>query len=671
LNINRRISSTSSLAALCHQAIPDCRIYIIKNNQLTIRELAPYLKFFSAIVIGPGPGSADIPDDIGIVKDLWRVADESLIPIFGVCLGLQSLSIEFGANQKRLNVVKHGQISYVHHKGIDIFAGVGTVHAVRYHSLHVQPLENGEIEELAWADDGPENGRVVMAVKHRSRPFWAVQYHPESACTKGGGLEVFCNFWNLALRWGKTVGKIVSSWNSANDLIFCSSWPPKVDIKAQTPLLPTDNPPQVITSVLELPELNVPAVCECLRISDDSFPFMVLESTTNPGQFSIVAAIMPTSPRIMYYAGDSFVTLIRGNSVDRKDLRSQDIWAWLSSFMQPRRAIGGRPEVRFWGGLVGYFSYELGTQALHVPLKKSPGDLRHADVNLVFVERSIVLNSTTGRVYVQSILSEDVEWVSQTCLQLKHASLLNPAKATSNDSFALEQKRTVPSSSSPAVTLPDKKLYISRIGLAKERLFAGDSYELCLTAQTRVTVPKTSCGTNECSSWELYKRLRINNPAPYAAYLRLGPTTLISSSPERFLSFSRPPDTIYQMRPIKGTVRKSPSLTRAMAEKALAGSKKEVAENLMIVDLIRHDLHSVVGTDVRVKQFCNVEEYETVWQLVSAIEGRFCSDVAGREQFDATGCNVLKMTLPPGLSCTSLLVHSPNWKNKREHDRGA
>ena len=99
-------------------------------------------------------------------------------------------------------------------------------------------------------------------------------------------------------------------------------------------------------------------------------------------------------------------------------------------------------------------------------------------------------------------------------------------------------------------------------------------------------------------------------------------------------------------------MRKVPGLTRAVAEEMLLGSKKEVAENLMIVDLIRHDLHSVVGEDVHVKQFCAVEEYETVWQLVSVIEGR-PSGGPKDSNSSITGWDVLRSCLPPGL-CTSM-----------------
>ena len=103
-----------------------------------------------------------------------------------------------------------------------------------------------------------------------------------------------------------------------------------------------------------------------------------------------------------------------------------------------------------------------------------------------------------------------------------------------------------------------------------------------------------------------------------------------------------------QLRPIKGTVRKGPGITRAVAEELLAGSAKEVAENLMIVDLIRHDLHGALGENVNTTKFCGVEEYETVWQLVSVIEGTPAVGTSRQEEFNL-GWNVLKSSLPPGM----------------------
>jgi para-aminobenzoate synthetase len=82
----------------------------------------------------------------------------------------------------------------------------------------------------------------------------------------------------------------------------------------------------------------------------------------------------------------------------------------------------------------------------------------------------------------------------------------------------------------------------------------------------------------------------------------------------------------------------------------------------MIADLIRHDLYGVLGEDVRVKQFCNVEEYATVWQLVSVIEGSLSTNsIDGRLDDGELGWEVLRRSLPPGKAyCHILLAVYPN-----------
>lgn len=645
---------SSSLAALCRQSIPNCIIYIIKNDDFTIQRLLPHLDLFSAIVVGPGPGSPDNAQDIGIVKDLWKIREEHILPIFGVCLGLQSLCIEFGARLQQLQIVKHGQVSSIRHNGTELFQGVGRVQAVRYHSLHVQLAADGEIEQLAWADDEEENGHVVMAAKHRTKPFWAVQYHPESVCTEGGGKEVVANFWRLSQSWVTKNGRRIQSWHTAAQQIFGHSWPhfePHL-----TPPSALDSS-LVITATVDLPGLPIATLCELLGASNESSPFVLLESAAQPGRFSIIGSVSPNSLRITHHVSQSFVSLIKGESAIDESLGSSDIWSWLAAFMRSKKAQGGCPEIPFWGGLVGQLSYELGVHSLHVPLRNGQADVgeRHPDVNLIFVERSVILDSVTGKVYIQSLIPHDESWIAETVTRLRAA-----LHHTGSHRDWTHRKKRTSSSSPPVVTLPDKAHYISRINQAKEHLYAGDSYELCLTAHTHISIPAATSASS--SSWERYKSLRQSNPAPYSAYLRLHPTTLLSSSPERFLSYSRPPGTICQLRPIKGTVRKAPGITRAVAEQALSGSKKEVAENLMIVDLIRHDLHGVVGEDVEVKQFCSVEEYKTVWQLVSVIEGKYPSDTSAAFDPDGElGWEVLKNSLPPGASIFNTLGLPPDF----------
>ncbi|KAF8347087.1 ADC synthase [Amanita rubescens] len=524
-------------------SIPGCIVHVIKNDEYAIDELEAYLAYFSAVVT-------------------------KTIPIFGVCLGLQSLGTVYGAKLRRLHTVKHGQVSVVRHTGQDIFRGIGTIQAVRYHSLYIEPTSSDEIEELAWADDD-ENGQVLMACKHKSRPFWAVQYHPESVLTNNAGAQVMQNFWKLSQRWSTIHARRPRPWDARLRRLG-DVWPLSSQIRTQRPI--SEPKRRVRTLTVSAPHLTPISICELLGVNEENEPF------------------------ITYSLNENTVTLQEGQSkVKTEALGMHDIWSWLANFMHAHNALGGDPHVPFWGGLIGYLTYELGVSSLQIPVHRNmEAKQRHPDVNLVFVERSIVLDSCNGLVYVQSLLEDDDTWLSEM--------------------------------------LPDRERYLSRIYRAKEWLYSGDSYELCLTAQTHFL------HGNDTS----YSESSI--PAPHSAYLRLHPSTLISSSPERFLSFTRAPNTVCQLRPIKGTVKKAPGITRADAEQALVGSEKEVAENLMIVDLIRHDLHSVVGDQVQVKQFCCVEEYETVWQLVSVIEGKDSSS----PEYEGLGLDVLRRSLPPG-----------------------
>jgi para-aminobenzoate synthetase len=135
------------------------------------------------------------------------------------------------------------------------------------------------------------------------------------------------------------------------------------------------------------------------------------------------------------------------------------------------------------------------------------------------------------------------------------------------------------------------------------------------------------CLTDQISSdaspdpFELYRVLRRGNPAPFAAYLKLGEMAIVSSSPERFLSVDR--ERRVQARPIKGTAPRSPD--PAVDEATLAAllhDEKTFAEHLMIVDLLRNDLGRVCEVDsVRVSEFMAGERYRTVFQLTSTIVG--------------------------------------------------
>ncbi|KAF9654190.1 ADC synthase [Thelephora ganbajun] len=527
----------------------------------------------------------------------------------------------------------------IHHTGEDLFEGIGSIEAVRYHSLHVDISGCPELEELAWVDDGSENGRVVMGVRHSIKPFWAVQYHPESVRTVGGGKQIVQNFWSFAKIRNAT--RDAKPWGSTQSHAFGLPWPPFSMQDAPAIKSPIIIPRTVNTAVVHLSHLSAPEVCELLGAKDESSPFVVLDSAAKPGRFTIIGSLLKSSPQFIYHCRDSFVTVKTGNNTRKEQLGANNIWLWMKSFMRQKRGFTGSPDIPFWGGLVGILSYEIGVDKLKILGQRRWIGRRHPDLNMVFVERSVVVDSTTKNVYVQSLLSNDDVWVSETVNSLKEVSIHGAAEIA-------------PTKLVPTITTPRESLYKSRISLAQEKLFAGESYELCLTALSHISLPRIQNASS--SSWRLFRDLRKANPAPHSAYLRLHPTTLVSSSPERFLSFSRPSNPVYQLRPIKGTVRKGPGITRAVAEDALIGSPKEVAENLMIVDLITHDLHGVVGENVVVKKFCGVEEYETLWQLVSVIEGTLPRAAHSPAVEWGLGWDLLGNSLPPGESPVTFLL---------------
>ena len=135
-----------------------------------------------AIIISPGPG---LPADAGRIVDLVRRNDT--IPLLGVCLGHQAIGEAFGATVVRGSAPVHGKTSPIRHRSANLFAGCpDPMEVARYHSLVIAPDSLPEDLEVDAATDDA----VVMAVTHRRRPTWGVQFHPESYGTRSGDIVV-------------------------------------------------------------------------------------------------------------------------------------------------------------------------------------------------------------------------------------------------------------------------------------------------------------------------------------------------------------------------------------------------------------------------------------------------------------------------------------------------
>lgn len=165
--------------------LSDLPIRVIRNDQFLLQEVLAWpLKY---VVISPGPGR---PDDAGITLDLIRASPSSPCPLLGVCLGHQALGQVFGAEVIHSPEPRHGKCSQVRHNNQGVFSGLPSPYrAMRYHSLALDRRTLGpELEICAESDDD-----VIMGIRHKTRPLYGVQFHPESFMTEYGK-ELMKNF---------------------------------------------------------------------------------------------------------------------------------------------------------------------------------------------------------------------------------------------------------------------------------------------------------------------------------------------------------------------------------------------------------------------------------------------------------------------------------------------
>ena len=164
----------------------------------------------------------------------------------------------------------------------------------------------------------------------------------------------------------------------------------------------------------------------------------------------------------------------------------------------------------------------------------------------------------------------------------------------------------------------ERGAYLDLIESCQRAIAVGESYEVCLTNMLDV----------ECTLdvWSAYTALRRDNPAPFAALLRLGDLSVLSTSPERFLCVDG--ERRVEARPIKGTRPRGRSAEEDRElRRDLASCEKDRSENLMIVDLLRNDLAQVATTgSVAVPELFAVETYATVHQLISTVTARLRPD---------------------------------------------
>ena len=286
-------------------------------------------------------------------------------------------------------------------------------------------------------------------------------------------------------------------------------------------------------------------------------------------------------------------------------------------------AATGLPE-GLRGGYVGYFGYEaraaMGMEHGHpVPGYLPAHEAPTPDSLWLPAVRYLVHEHARPGVAARSWLVGDEPWCEAAERLLSAA--LNAAGECASENTPVNAPELTELLLFPA---PAAEAYMDAVRASQHEIYEGNSYEVCLTAQTNARIPNPSPEL----FFELYRRQRAHNSAPYAAYLRCGDFSVLSSSPERFLSVDTHRNA--QTKPIKGTVPRGATPEEDAAAAAwLRTDEKTRAENLMIVDLLRNDLSLVSEPHtVRVPVLMGVESYSTVHQLVSTVSSRLREGVS-------------------------------------------
>lgn len=565
LLIDNYDSFSNNVADYLRRQGRDIQLHVVKNDAWWIFE-DDVFPSFDAFIISPGPGNPGNPDDLGISA---RILAEEKRPILGVCLGHQALAHAEGGSVVRAPEPVHGRTSRVTHDGTGIFAGLPpALEAMRYHSWMVaEPLPEA-LRVTARA------GQIVMALENRFLPRWGVQFHPESIGTIEG-MRIFANFLTE---------------------VRCF-----LDARGAT----RPQQPEASLHWRDLgPAVSPARLAEAVRAAGGAG--LLLESALvleGMSRFSYVAAPLAGMDRVVSYRQTGPVTEITAPGGETT-IRQDSIFEVIRGFEKRLGFPQGLPPFDFHGGAIGWLAYELKSECAGLP-QRSAG---HADAAFHIVHRYLVVdhlsNRTYGAVCVPGAPGDEPEADFALLEELR-------SKAEGPDSVVPAARRAAPVTFDPR---HDDRAYLAKIRECQRQIVEGESYELCLTNRI------TTC--DALDPWALYRTLRRTNPAPYAAFLPIAGVTVVGSSPECFLKVG--PDRRVTARPIKGTIRRAADpLEDEALRRQLAGSEKDRAENMMIVDLMRHDLTDVSEPgSVRVPKLNVIETYQTVHQMVSTIEGQ-------------------------------------------------
>ena len=252
----------------------------------------------------------------------------------------------------------------------------------------------------------------------------------------------------------------------------------------------------------------------------------------------------------------------------------------------------------FLGGALGYFSYDLGRRFEKLPTQ---------------AEQDITLPEMAVGIYSQAVIfdhkSQQYFLVCPPEKRLELEKFLQTLMGTQKHKETAEQDFSLISNWQSNM---DKATYIEKFEQVQNYLLSGDCYQINLAQRFDAQY--------QGDEFQAYCALRVENKAPFSAFMRLDGASILSVSPERFLQCKQ---SKVQSKPIKGTMPRNDNGKKDKENaQILANSIKDRAENLMIVDLLRNDISKVCKPgSVVVPKLFDIESFPAVHHLVSTVEG--------------------------------------------------
>ncbi len=356
-----------------------------------------------------------------------------------------------------------------------------------------------------------------------------------------------------------------------------------------------------------------------LRHLPHAFLLESAEGSSKLARYSFLGA----RPRLTLRAWPDGVEIVEDGA---RRVRAQDPLAAAREILGRYRPVEDPTLPRFYGGLVGYFSYDLVRTLERLP--HQPPDDRHLPIlHLALADTVMVFDHLRHRIRIVASACVDdgaerayraardriEEWLDLLRRPLPPPTAASPGRLNIRSNMTREQ-------------------YLAAVERCRDYIYAGDAFQIVLSQRFAVDV-------GGLDPLAIYRALRAINPSPFMFYLAGDEATLVGASPELLVRLE---GDLVEMRPIAGTRRRglTEDEDRRLAEEMLA-DEKERAEHVMLVDLTRNDVGRIsrYGT-VRVPELMTVERYSHVMHIVSLVQGRLAP---GRDAFD-----VLRAVFPHG-----------------------